>query len=75
MASNLPTIMVRTQKEVIDKLKVISKENGRSMSKEVETLIKNHIRKYEIDNGEIQVEEQGSKTVNIGRDNVGTINM
>lgn len=55
MTSNLPTIMVRTQKETIEKLRIISAENNRSMSKEVEFLIKIHIKKYELEHGPIEI--------------------
>lgn len=57
MPSELPIIRVRTTQEIIDKLKVISKENNRSMSRETELLIKNHIKNYESYNGEIKLDK------------------
>lgn len=57
MSSILPTIMIRTQKEVVEKFKVIAADNNRSMSKEAELLIKNHIKRYELDNGEIKLDQ------------------
>lgn len=56
MPSNKPIIAVRTNKEIIEKMKVISEENNRSISKEVELLIKRHIKQYEEYNGEIKVQ-------------------
>lgn len=57
MSSNLPTIMIRTKKETIEKFRKIATENKRSMSKEAEKLIENHIKEYETRNGEITIEE------------------
>lgn len=57
MGSNKPVLAVRTTREIIEKMKVISEENNRSMSCEVELLIKKYIKRYEEDNGEIKVEE------------------
>lgn len=47
--------MIRTNKETIEKFRTISKENKRSMSKEAELLIVKHIKKYELENGEIEI--------------------
>lgn len=44
---------LRIPDEHMDKLKIIAKENGRSVNKEIEILIKKHIQKYESENGEI----------------------
>lgn len=57
MPSNKPIIAVRTTDDIIEKMKHIADENGRSVSKEVEMLIKKHIKRYEEDNGEIKIEE------------------
>lgn len=57
MPSNKPVIAVRTTSEIIEKMKHISKENNRSISAEVEMLIKKHIRRYEEDNGKINIEK------------------
>lgn len=57
MPSNKPIIAVRTTDEIIQKIKYISDENGRSASKEVEMLIKKHIKRYEEDNGEIKIDK------------------
>ena len=57
MPSTKPIIAVRTTKEIIEKMKFIADENNRSVSKEVEMLIKKHIKRYEEDNGEIKIEE------------------
>lgn len=58
MPSNKPIIAVRTTDEIIEKMKIIAEENNRSVSKEVELLIKRHIKRYEEDNGIIKIEEK-----------------
>lgn len=57
MPSSKPVIAVRTTEEIIAKMKHISGENNRSISGEVELLIKKHIKRYEEDNGEIKIKE------------------
>lgn len=57
MPSTKPVIAVRTTDEIIAKMKHISSENNRSISGEVEMLIKRHIKRYEEDNGEIKIRE------------------
>lgn len=52
MPSDLPVIKVRTSEENVLKLKVIAKNNNRSVSKEVEELILNHICEYEKSHGD-----------------------
>lgn len=57
MPSNKPIIAVRTTQDIIEKMRIISEENGRSISKETELLVKEHIKKYESLNGEIKLDE------------------
>ena len=61
MPSDKPVIAVRTTREIIEKMKIISEENGRSISKETEILIKKHIKRYEEYNGEIKLPELEEK--------------
>lgn len=42
---------LRIDDELMEKLKVISDDNGRSLNKEIEQLIIKHIRDYESDYG------------------------
>ena len=56
MPPDKPIIAVRTTRDIIEKMKVIASENGRSISKETEILIKKHIKRYEEDNGEIKLD-------------------
>lgn len=58
MPSDLEKIVVRTTPEIKKKTEIIAKENNRSTSKEVELLIKKHIKQYEDYNGEIKIEEE-----------------
>lgn len=55
MASNKPIIAVRTEPKIKKKIEYIAEESNRSVSKEIELLIKKHIKRYEDDNGEIKV--------------------
>ena len=57
MTSTKPIIAIRTTDTIKSKIEYISEENNRSVSKEVELLIKKHIQRYEDDNGEIKVEK------------------
>lgn len=58
MPSNKPQILVRTTEEIKSKLEHIAAEQNRSASKEVELLIKKHIKRYEEDNGTIEIEKR-----------------
>ena len=60
MPSKLPTINFHTEKEIIDKMKFIAKQNNRSLSKEVEYRCKQTIATYEAEHGKIVVEEEES---------------
>ena len=57
MPSNKPVIAVRTTEEIKNKLEHIAEENNRSASKEIEYLIKKHIKRYEDDNGTIELKK------------------
>ena len=52
MAQALP-YPLRLPDEVMDKLRVVAKENGRSVNKEIEIVVRNHIKRFEAENGEI----------------------
>lgn len=41
---------------LMEKFKVVAKENGRSVNKEIEQLIKGIVAEYEKENGEIKVD-------------------
>lgn len=53
MPSNKPQILIRTTEDIKRKIELIAEENNRSVSKEIELLIKKHIKKYEEYNGDI----------------------
>lgn len=46
---------LRVDKTLMEKFKVISANNGRSVNKEIEMLIKQVVSKYEQDNGAIEI--------------------
>lgn len=56
MPSTKPVIMIRTTNEIIEKFKVISQEENRSMSKQAEKLIIDLIKLYEQEHGEIHID-------------------
>ena len=47
---------LRIDKSLMEKFKVIATENGRSINKEIEMLMKNAVRQYENQNGEIHLQ-------------------
>lgn len=55
MSTNLPVIKGNTEQIIIDKMKYIAKQESRSLSKELEKACKEHIKKYELENGEIHI--------------------
>ncbi len=46
---------LRVEKSIMEKFKVIAKENGRSVNKELEMLMKRTIQNYESENGTIAI--------------------
>ena len=55
MPSKLPIIKANTTHENIIKMKTIAKYNKRSVAKELETIIENHIDKFENEHGKIEI--------------------
>lgn len=58
MPSKKPIIHFNTEQWIIDKMKVIANENSRSLAKEMEYMCKQRIKKYEEENGEINISEE-----------------
>lgn len=54
MPSEKPRIVFITDGELIKKIKFIANENDRSMSKEIERLVKQYVKDYETANGRIE---------------------
>lgn len=48
---------LRIDKNIMDKTKYIAKENGRSVNKEIEILLKKNISSYETEFGAIPISE------------------
>lgn len=46
---------LRVEKTIMEKFKVIASENGRSVNKEIEMLMKQAIASYEQNNGQIEI--------------------
>lgn len=55
MPSDLPVIKIRTNPDNVVKIKYIAKKNKRSVSKEIEMLIEQHITEFEQKSGEIKI--------------------
>ena len=60
MPSKKPQFVIRTDKEVIEKIKVIAEENERSTSQHIVYLIKKEIEQYEKEKGEIIIDTKGT---------------
>lgn len=58
MPSNKPRLMTYTTEETIKKFEHIAKEESRSMSKELEYIIKEYIKNYETIHGQIEIQEE-----------------
>ena len=58
MPSKKPYIQIRTTDQTIKKFEVIAEKNNRSMSNMGETIIKDYIRSYESEHGEIQIKPE-----------------
>ena len=46
---------LRIDKTILEKVRYTAKENGRSLNKEIEFILRAHIKRYEKENGEIPV--------------------
>ena len=46
---------LRLEPGIMEKLRVIAKDHGRSVNKEIEVLVREHIAVYEAEKGEITV--------------------
>lgn len=57
MPSNKPRLMTYTTQDVINKFEIISNEENRSMSKELEYIVKEYIKTYEVKHGTINIQE------------------
>lgn len=57
MPSKLPQFVIRTEKEIIEKISHIAKKEDRSTTAEIVHLIKKRIDAYESIHGEIKIEE------------------
>lgn len=57
MPSQKPQLKTYTDKETVKKFAYIAKEENRTMSKQLEYLVKLEIKKYEQEKGEIQIDE------------------
>lgn len=56
MPSKKPIIAVYTEKKTIEKMKILSKIENRSISQQTEHLIQKYINEYEKEHGEIKIE-------------------
>lgn len=52
---------LRIEKNILEKSKYIAKNNGRSLNKEIEFILKDNISKYEQNHGEIIISQDTSK--------------
>ena len=45
---------VRIEKEIMDKMRILAKENGRSLNKQIEFAVKQYLKVYEAENVEVK---------------------
>lgn len=57
MPSDKPQILIRTDKELINKLDIIAKKNNRSRANLAETILKQYVEQYEQEHGRINSAE------------------
>ena len=57
MPSKKPQFNIRADKEILDKIAYIAKENERSATQEIVYMIKKRIESYEAIHGEIKIKE------------------
>ena len=57
MPSKKPQFVIRADKEVLEKIAIIPDENERSATQEIVYLIKQRIKSWEIEHGEIKTKD------------------
>ena len=57
MPSKKPQFVIRTEREILEKINYIATENERSTTQEIVFLIKQRIKSFEAEHGEIKLEE------------------
>lgn len=57
MPSNLPQFTIRIDPLLLKKIRYVAEYNARSANREVETLIKEHVEKFEQQHGKITFED------------------
>ncbi|WP_082431288.1 Arc family DNA-binding protein [[Clostridium] symbiosum] len=57
MPSKKPQFVIRADKEVLEKIAIIADENERSATQEIVYLIKQRIKSWEIEHGEIKTKD------------------
>lgn len=72
MPSKKPQFVIRTEQEILDKISFIAKENERSTTQEIVYLIKQRIKDYERQNGNISIGNiniNSNNNISIGNNN------
>lgn len=59
MPSKKPILTIRTTEELIEKYRIISNKENRSISNKAETVLLDYLNTYEAEHGEIRIEEEG----------------
>lgn len=58
MPSNMPQFTIRIDPILLKKIRYVAEYNARSANREVETLIKEHVAKFEKEHGKITFDEK-----------------
>lgn len=62
MPSNKPVLMTYTTPDIINEFKRIAQEENRSMSKQLEYIVKKYISDYKTEHGMINISESGDSS-------------
>lgn len=49
---------LRIEPELMEKLRVVAKDHGRSVNKEIEMLVREHVAAYEAEKGEVKLDTE-----------------
>ena len=61
MGNYFQPFSLRVPEEIIEKMKIIAKQNKRSANKEMELVLQNYIDLWEKENGKIEIKETKEK--------------
>ena len=58
MGIQAPPYSLRIEPGLMEKLRVVAKDHGRSVNKEIEMLVREHVAAYEAEKGEVKLDTE-----------------